>query len=275
MRERGAVRGRVSVGVAAASFACAVGVIVFSSCSTPKPDVAPPKVAPEPAAPTAQPEKAPEPVAFAPKPEPKPEPAPAPEPEPAPEPKDEWISLFDGKTLDGWRASENKGTFTVRDGEIVVRGKRSHLFYEGPVEGHDFTNFEFKADVLTKKGANAGLYFHTEYQERGWPSKGYEVQVNNTHKDWRKTAGLYGIKDVRKSPAEDDVWFTEQIIVRGKRIITMVNGEVIVDYTEPEDAKRSGGFKGRLLSSGTFAIQGHDPGSEAHFKNIHVKVLPD
>jgi hypothetical protein len=42
--------------------------------------------------------------------------------------KGQWQSLFDGKTLDGWRASENKDTFSFRDGMIVVDGPRSHLF---------------------------------------------------------------------------------------------------------------------------------------------------
>ncbi len=184
-----------------------------------------------------------------------------------------WHSLFDGETLDGWEASENKDTFSVRDGVIVAAGPRSHLFYIGPVENANFKNFEFKADVMTEPGSNAGIYFHTEYQETGWPSKGYEVQINNTHKDWRKTGSLYAVQDVRESPAKDNEWFTEHIIVRDKRIIIKVNGKTAVDWTEPE------GFSiqkqpGRKLSSGTFALQGHDPKSVVYFKNIMVKPLP-
>ena len=132
---------------------------------------------------------------------------------------DGWISLFDGKTLNGWKASENKSTFSVRDGMIVVQGRRSHLYYVGPVEDASFRDFEFKADVMTKPGANSGMYFHTEYRETGWPRKGYEVQVNNTHSDWRKTGSLYGIKDIRKSPANDNEWFTQHIIVDGSKPI--------------------------------------------------------
>ena len=74
---------------------------------------------------------------------------------------DEWISLFDGKTLDGWRASEHPDTFSVEDGKIVVHGPRAHLFYEGPVENHNFKNFEFKAQVMTTPGSNSGMYVHT------------------------------------------------------------------------------------------------------------------
>ncbi|MCH9022374.1 MAG: ThuA domain-containing protein, partial [Planctomycetes bacterium] len=180
-----------------------------------------------------------------------------------------WISLFDGKSLSGWRASENKDTFSVRDGMIVVAGPRSHLFYVGPVKNAMFKDFELKIDVMTRPGSNAGIYLHTQYQETGWPGKGYEVQVNNTHKDWRKTGSLYAIEDVRESPAVDDKWFTEHIIVRGKRIIIKVEDEVMVDYREPAGLDRPE----RQLSSGTFALQGHDPKSVVFFKNIRVKPL--
>jgi hypothetical protein len=185
----------------------------------------------------------------------------------------EWQSLFDGESLNGWKASENKDTFTVRDGMIIANGLRSHLFYVGPVENANFKNFELKADVMTKPGSNSGIYFHTEYQEIGWPDKGYEVQVNNTHSDWRKTGGLYGVEDVRQSPAKDNQWFTEHIVVQDKRIIVKVDGETTVDYTEPEDANYPD-FPGRKIARGTFALQGHDPKSTVYYKNIMVKPLP-
>ena len=125
-----------------------------------------------------------------------------------------------------------------------------------------------KADVMTTPGSNSGLYFHTKYQPEGWPSIGYEAQVNNTHGDPKKTGGLYGVSDVFQAPAEDGEWFTQEIIVEGKHIVIKVDGEALVDYTEPDDV--SGG---RKLSSGTFAIQAHDPKSKVFFKNIVVKPL--
>ncbi|MEZ4701286.1 MAG: DUF1080 domain-containing protein [Rhodothermales bacterium] len=190
-------------------------------------------------------------------------------------PVGEWISIFDGETLNGWTASEEPGTFRVENGELIVKGPRSHLYYTGPVGGHTFKNFEWKAEVMTKPGANSGMYIHTEFQEDGWPAKGYEVQVNNSHTDWRRTGGLYAIDDVREAPANDNEWFTEHIIVNGKRIITKVNDKTLVDYTEPENAERPDDMRGRRLSSGTVAIQGHDPESEVHYRNIMIKILPD
>jgi hypothetical protein len=185
-----------------------------------------------------------------------------------------WVSLFDGKTLDGWKVGENAASFKVENGAIVVNGERAHLFYVGPVGKHDFKNFEFKADVMTTPGSNSGIYFHTTYQEGGWPSKGYEVQVNNSHTDPKRTAGLYGIKDNMEAPAKDGEWFTMQIVVQGKHVTTSVNGKTIADYTEPDNAERPADMKERLISSGTFALQGHDPKSKVFVKNIMVKPLP-
>jgi hypothetical protein len=179
---------------------------------------------------------------------------------------DRWIKLFDGKTLDGWKASENPGTFTVQDGKIVVFGERAHLFYMGPVNNHNFKNFEFKASVMTTPGSNSGMFIHTEYQETDWPQKGYEVQVNATHTDWRKTSSIYAIQDIKEAPHKDDEWFTQHIIVQGKKITVKVNDKVVNEYTEGETGK---------LSSGTFALQGHDPKSKVFYKDVMVKILPD
>ena len=192
----------------------------------------------------------------------------------AAEDKDGWKPLFDGKSLDGWKANENPETFKVEDGAIVVNGDRAHLFYVGPVNDGKFKNFEFKAEVKTFPKANSGVYFHTEFQDKGWPAKGYEVQVNNTHSDPKKTAGLYGIKDNMTAPAKDGEWFTLYIKVEGDKLTTRVNDKEIVSYAEGENVTRPKEFAGRLISSGTFALQGHDPGSKVLFKNIEVRPLP-
>lgn len=178
--------------------------------------------------------------------------------------KDEqgWISLFNGKDLSGWKVSEN-GKWKVEDGKIVANGPRSHLFTE-----QEFTNFEFQADVMTTPGSNSGIYFHTKYQDEGWPEQGYEAQVNVTQRDPVKTGSLYGVVKLFKTPAKDNQWWTQHVTVKGKNIIIKINGEVVVDYTEPE-----GVTGGRKLSSGSFALQAHDPGSVAYYRNIKVKPL--
>ena len=185
--------------------------------------------------------------------------------------KDGWVTIFDGKSLAGWKASENKDSWKVEDGALVCHGPRSHLFYTG--DEKPFVNFEFKAEVMTTPGSNAGIYFHTRYQQEGWPKYGYEAQVNITHGDPKKTGSLYGVVDVADPPAKDNEWWTQHIIVKGQRIIIKINDKVVVDYTEPKDKPATSGQVERRLDKGTFAFQAHDPKSKVFFRNVQVKRL--
>lgn len=185
-----------------------------------------------------------------------------------------WIPLFDGKSLDGWKIAENPDSFQVVDGVIKVDGPRAHAFYVGEVNNADFKNFELKADIMTMPKANSGIFFHTAYQEKGWPDKGYEVQVNQTHSDWRKTGSLYSFNDVREIYVEDKEWYTQHIIVKGDHVTVKVNGETVMEYVESEDKDRPENAGPKKIDRGTFALQAHDPESVIYYKNIMVKVLP-
>jgi len=193
----------------------------------------------------------------------------------------DWISLFDGKSLDGWKANEHADTFKVVDGQIVVHGERAHLFYVSPVRSADFKNFELSADVMTRPGANSGIYFHTAYQPSGWPAAGFEVQVANTHeganryKERKKTGSLYAVRNVYKQLVNDNEWFRMNILVRGKQVQIRLNNMLVVDYVEPDPPFRADLNFQRVINHGTFALQGHDPGSTTYFKNIRVRPLPD
>jgi len=188
--------------------------------------------------------------------------------------KNGWIPLFDGKSLSNWKVSENPSTFSVDSGMIIVHGPRAHLFYDGPVMNHEFKNFELKVQVKTTKGSNSGIFIHTAFQETGWPSKGYEVQVNNSQSDWRRTGSLYSVDDVKEVFVKDGEWYTEYVKVDGKRITIKINDKTVVDYTEPEGIEKTAGRALKHLSTGTFALQGHDPDSKVYFKEILVKPLP-
>ncbi len=192
----------------------------------------------------------------------------------APQAGDEgWIPLFNGKDLTGWKVSENPGSARVEDGCIVVNGPRAHCFYVGEVRNHDFKDFEFKCEVLIKPGSNSGIYFHTAWQEKGWPEKGFEAQIcSDDYKDPRKTGSLYGIKDLSESPVKDGEWFEYHILVRGRKVEIRLNGKTVNEWVQPDDYAPKQ-FKGRILGSGTFAFQCHDPKSEVRFRNIRVKPL--
>ena len=182
--------------------------------------------------------------------------------------KDGWETIFDGKSMEGWKINENEKSWKLEDGALVAQGDRSHVFYMG--DEKPFKNFELKLEIQTKKSSNGGVFIHTKYQKEGWPTQGYEVQVNNSYdKDPQKTGGLYNTVKISTPAAEDDKWWAEHIIVNGRHVIVKVDGKVVVDYEEPAD--KQGPLK---LSEGTFALQAHDPGSTVMYRNIQVKRLP-
>ncbi|MBL9084375.1 MAG: DUF1080 domain-containing protein [Planctomycetales bacterium] len=170
-----------------------------------------------------------------------------------------WVSLFNGKDLTGWKANELPENWEVKDGAIHGHGNRSHLFYTGK----EFANFHYKADLKLTKGSNSGMYFRTEYADSGWP-KGYEAQVNNSHKDPKRTGSLYNFVNVGEQLVPDDTWWTQEVIAEGNHIVIKVNGKTVVDFTDPANT----------YMKGHFAFQQHDPGSKVEIKNVMVKELP-
>jgi hypothetical protein len=190
-----------------------------------------------------------------------------------------WISLFNGKDFTGWKVGGDQNTFTVKDGALVANGPVAHAFYDGPVNNHDFKNFELMVDVKAAPNSNGGIYFHTTFQETGFPKKGFEVQVNNTFvKDPVKSGSLYHVKDVGvddiKDITKDNEWFTEHIVVKDKNVKISLNGKEVVNWTQTAEWAGGREGSGRVIDHGTFALQGHDPNSTVHYKNIRVKPLP-
>jgi hypothetical protein len=181
--------------------------------------------------------------------------------------------LFDGKSLNNWKINESPASFRVENGSIIIEGPRGHLFYDGPVGDHNFKDFEVQATVMTFPGSNSGLYVCTDFLPVGFPSVGYEVQVNNSHTDWRRTASLYNIVDTSERFVKDEEWFDLNVTVKGNRIVTKINGVTVVDYTQPASPLRSKGQEQRLIKGGTIALQAHDPKSKVAYKSIKVRSL--
>jgi hypothetical protein len=183
--------------------------------------------------------------------------------------EDGFITIFDGKTFDGWKTSvDNPNTWKIEDGAFITRGQTAHVFYVGDTNA--FKNFELKIDVMTEPNSNGGIYFHTAYQEKGFPRAGIECQVNVSHTDWIKTGSLYGLCNIGLTPCKDNQWWTQDIIVRGRKVTVKIDGKIILEYNEPPVSPEG---RGKRLSQGTFALQAHDPKSVIRYKNIRVKRL--
>ncbi|WP_297092001.1 DUF1080 domain-containing protein [uncultured Draconibacterium sp.] len=193
-------------------------------------------------------------------------------------PVGEWHSMFNGQTLEGWKAAEeNSESFSVEDGVIKCAGERSHLYYL-----HHFKNFEFEAEVKTLPQANSGIYIHTAYTAKGYPTKGYEVQINNSHRgpstkhpERRMTGSIAGVRNIYYPFVSDNEWFNIRISVVENFVQVFINDVKVNEYAEPDKAWRWEGAEEMVLGSGTIALQSHDAGSTTYYKNLRIKPLAD
>ena len=199
---------------------------------------------------------------------------------PLPAQGENWIELFNGRDLTGWQANVKPDSFSVVDGLLKVHGRNgmSHLFYTGDDSADDtFINFELEAEVRADPNSNSGIFFHTnrELRKNKYLNKGYEVQLNSTAKEKRKTGSLYAVVDLAKSPVDETRWFKLRIKVVGKHIEVWLNGNKVTDYVEPENPERPASRARRLIDpdGGAIAIQAHDPGSVFFFRTIRIRRL--
>jgi len=179
----------------------------------------------------------------------------------------EWISLFDGKTLDGWeKVGNDNSVWEVKDGALSGSGPASMLVCtKGP-----YINFRYRAEVKISDGGNSGLYFRTTAKP-GF-SDGYEAQIDSTHTDPIRTGSLYGMCNIYKQLVKPDVWFTYDLEVRDDvwrgrnmtRIKITIDGDELYEYLD----------FALTFKEGHFAFQHHDPSSIVHIRKVEVMPLP-
>jgi len=185
--------------------------------------------------------------------------------------EDGWVSLFDGTTLSGWTMGGGKdGTskWEVVDGAIVGSGTASMLYSP---KG-EYKNFRFRAEVKINDHGNSGLYFRSPTADGDF-SKGYEAQIDSTHRDPIRTGSIYGFLHIYKQLVPPDTWFTYEVecvdkVWRGlnvPHIKVSVNGELLFQFIE----------RTKAWDKGYFAFQQHDPGSKVEIRTIEVKELDE
>jgi hypothetical protein len=171
--------------------------------------------------------------------------------------KDGWISMFDGKTLDGWKTGDNPESWKVVDGVITGNGERSHLFWME----RECENCEFRAEVKLNHSGNSGMYVRAAFGP-GFP-KGYESQVENTSPDPQRTGSLYGMSKVLDQLIQDDTWWTQTVMAQGNHIVITVNDKVVTDYIDLKNT----------YTKGYLALQQHNKGSVVQYRNLMMRPL--
>lgn len=189
----------------------------------------------------------------------------------------EGISLFDGRSLKGWKAGGSGHAFRAEDGGIRVEGPSAHLFYTGRTAPANFKNFDLTAEVRTHPGSCSGIHFHSLFQSHAALQTGFKVQIDNSHAgegaahDRRKTGSLYGVRNIYKAMAKDDDWCRVRVQVRDKQVQVWVNETPVVDYVEPEQPVDSAPKLGR----GALALECCAGSPPVYFRNLAVKPLAD
>src|SRR5437763_2152256 len=199
----------------------------------------------------------------------------------APVPKqDGWVTILDAKSFPEWKVSPDSpsarveetatekrvlagdslrdGRWTFKDGVLHGEGGVSHIFSPRG----DYENFVERAEIKIKDKGNSGQYFRTTFGN-GFPN-GYEAQVNSTHTDPVRTGSLYGFAKVLDMLVPPDTWFTQEVTAVGNHITIKVNGKTTVDYVDTKNTH----------TTGHFAFQQHNLGSEVWIRNVQVKELP-
>jgi Domain of Unknown Function (DUF1080) len=182
-----------------------------------------------------------------------------------------WVQIFDGKDLTGWTVfPRGTGQWRVEDGVLIGSGPASHLF----TIRDNYTNFRYRVEAKINDHGNSGQYFRTQFGP-GFP-KGYEAQINSTHRDPIRTGSLYPSFNPKLSPADKakisvtdmlvppNEWFTQEVIADGNHIIIKVNGKTTVDFVDEKNT----------YPKGRFALQQHDPKTVVSFRKIEVMELP-
>src|SRR5262249_38419558 len=158
-----------------------------------------------------------------------------------------FVSLFNGKDLTGWELSYG---WEVRDGVLAYRGtKRSHLF----TTRNDFRDFHFKAEVRIPLNGNSGVWFWSQPGDE-YPT-GYEVDLITGEPLFVGSVLRFdpsGWGEASHNPRDRglkaDEWFPIEVIVKDRRIKTVINGHTVID----------GPLLGTFENRGRFALQSND-----------------
>ena len=181
-------------------------------------------------------------------------------------------SLLDAE-LSLWKKyPEMPGEFTTtEEGWLHVQGGRTQLESK-----QTFDNFVLLAEYkLPEEAMNSGIFFRCI---PGDEMMGYECQLSNEIKNANPlapadcgTGGIFRRQDARIVAGESGQWATVLLASYGPKIAAWVNGIQVSDWYDDRKSDENP-RKGSRLEAGTLMIQGHDPGTDALFKQIKVVV---
>ncbi|MFT4032049.1 MAG: DUF1080 domain-containing protein [Siphonobacter sp.] len=180
--------------------------------------------------------------------------------------KDKWISLFNHKDLTGWKIYGTEKWY-VEKGELICEsGPDKQYGYLATEE--QFKDFELEVEFKQEANGNSGVFFHSSVE--GTKVSGWQVEVAPPD---HSTGGIYESYGrgwlIKPDPEKDKAlkmgeWNTMKIKVQGNTVISWLNGQEMVNFTDPAFGSRTG----------SIALQIHDGGGiKVRWKNIKVRNL--
>lgn len=199
--------------------------------------------------------------------------------------EEQWVSLFDGKTLDGWTVNGGFATYKVEDGAIVgttAEGSPNTFLCKGP-----FGDFALEFDVLCDPPLNSGVQIRSHVYEKDTPQPsnpkhvrkagtvyGYQCEIAacpNPGNFWDEARGTKWWDDFSKKPEaqkayKPNEWNHYRIVAQGDHIRSWVNGVLCADFHDSTDASGILGFQVHGIKKGTGPYQ-------VRWKNIKIREL--
>jgi hypothetical protein len=214
----------------------------------------------------------------------------------------EWINLFDGSSLDGWRAYNGNqmppgwkivdSVLTFKTEQILeqdydYKGNRDIMYGD-----EEFENFELYLEWKIPKGGNSGIYYHIKEGYGGFADMAPEYQLLDDEnyaeihdyelKDWQLTAADYAMHvpdTTQKVLYPPGQWNSSRIIFTSNNVEHWLNDKKVLSFipwTEQWYEKRNSGKWDNFPDYGKYKkgyIGLQDHGSNLWFRNIKIKKL--
>jgi hypothetical protein len=176
-----------------------------------------------------------------------------------------WVPLFNGTDLTGWKEHPQHrwGNWRVVDGLLVGSGKQYNWLFS---ERGDYTDVHVRVEAQIGPGGNSGVSTRAPFEAK--IGVGYEANIGAPGLAHKTGALFFGGRGVPVVPINEDLvpadtWFTLENVTVGNRVIVLVNGKVVVDYTDKDATHRRGHI----------ALQMHDPKTVVRFRKIEVREV--
>ncbi len=170
------------------------------------------------------------------------------------EQQDGWLLLFDGESMFGWKAA-GKADWTVQDGTIRVTTGEICLLHTTT----EFADYVFKADFRAAAGTNSGFFLRTSPVPKNPGVDTYELNIAPPDNPF-PTGSFVARQKHATTDEQADQWHTFEVRAEGARFVVLLDGQQVLDYTDPKPLGR--GFIGLQHNSG-----------RVEFRNVKLKPL--